>query len=113
MKRLTHQRRNRRRSASVRRGLPIAGALVAAASQAYATDRFWAAPFGGAFNSTANWSTTDGGAGGASVPGVNDVAHWGRTTDPTIFQATYTVTFSTSPTNQALRIEDDFVTFGL
>jgi hypothetical protein len=38
------------------------------------TNRFWIATSAGNWNSTANWSTTTGGTGGASVPGSTEVA---------------------------------------
>ncbi|HRG58857.1 MAG TPA: hypothetical protein PK323_07835, partial [Bacteroidia bacterium] len=40
----------------------------------YAANRFWIATTASNWNSTANWSTTSGGAGGASIPGNADVA---------------------------------------
>ena len=87
--------------------------LAFSVTQTRAADRFWAGPFGGAFGAANIWSLTEGGAGGASVPGASDVARFGRTSDPTILQLNYTVSFSSSPTNQAVRVEDDFATFDL
>lgn len=40
----------------------------------YAQNRFWVAASTSNWNNTANWSTTSGGAGGASVPGATEVA---------------------------------------
>ena len=40
----------------------------------YGADRFWISGTASNWNNTANWSTTSGGAGGASVPGAADVA---------------------------------------
>lgn len=40
-------------------------------------DRYWIAGAGN-WNSTANWSATSGGAGGASIPGVNDNVFFDR-----------------------------------
>ena len=37
-------------------------------------NRYWIAPSVGKWNNTANWSTTSGGTGGASVPGSADIA---------------------------------------
>jgi hypothetical protein len=39
-----------------------------------AQNRFWVAAGAGNWNNTANWSTTNGGAGGASVPGAANTA---------------------------------------
>lgn len=39
-----------------------------------AANRFWIAGSTGDWNNTANWSTSSGGSGGASVPGSSDVA---------------------------------------
>lgn len=36
-------------------------------------DRYWVAAASN-WNDTANWSTTSGGSGGASIPGSSDVA---------------------------------------
>lgn len=53
-------------------------------------NRYWITTSGSAnFNDTANWSTTSGGSGGASVPGSSDVAIFDRT-------GTYTVNFPAS-----------------
>ncbi|MEO9532229.1 MAG: T9SS type A sorting domain-containing protein [Crocinitomicaceae bacterium] len=40
----------------------------------HSADRYWIAAGASNWNNTANWSTTSGGAGGASVPGAADVA---------------------------------------
>lgn len=37
-------------------------------------DRYWIASTSQVWNNTANWSTSSGGSGGASVPGTSDVA---------------------------------------
>lgn len=37
-----------------------------------AANRYWVSTGASNWNNTANWSATDGGAGGASVPGIND-----------------------------------------
>ncbi|QOI98223.1 MAG: T9SS type A sorting domain-containing protein [Flammeovirgaceae bacterium] len=44
------------------------------ATQAAGADRFWVAGIASFWNDPANWSTTSGGAGGASVPGAADRA---------------------------------------
>lgn len=48
--------------------------LVTIGSRSFAADRYWIGTTTGNWNSTANWSTVSGGAGGASVPGTTDVA---------------------------------------
>ncbi len=81
--------------------------VVCAAMPASAADRFWINPSGGLYPTTANWSATTGGGGGATVPGENDVARFQLNT-------TYQVGFFThSPTNQALRVENGDVTFDM
>src|SRR5213080_3292467 len=81
----------------------IAVLMCAAASQCFATDRFWNNASGGTFNVASNWS-------GGVVPGASDIAHFGLTiSSPQV----YLVNFSTNVTNQAIKVEDDFVTFNL
>jgi len=77
-------------------------------SRARAADRFWATPAGGVFAATGptNWATTQGGANGATVPAGADIANFTLNT-------TYTVSFTTSPTNQQLHVENGTVTFDL
>jgi len=58
----------------------------------------------GTFHTPANWT-------GGIVPGVLDVAQFGRSVQ--LLPQTYTVTFNNNATNQALHIEDDQVTFDL
>ena len=41
-----------------------------------AANRYWIAASTGSWSNTANWSTSSGGAGGASVPGSADVAYF-------------------------------------
>ena len=41
-----------------------------------AANRYWIANSASNWNNTANWSTTSGGAGGASVPGPSDVVYF-------------------------------------
>jgi T5SS/PEP-CTERM-associated repeat protein len=73
---------------------------------AVAADRFWITPTGGTFGAIANWSATDGGAGGASVPGVADIANF-------TLNNTYEVNFTTDPFNTDLDVENGNVTFDL
>ncbi|MEZ4921687.1 MAG: T9SS type A sorting domain-containing protein [Crocinitomicaceae bacterium] len=47
---------------------------ILCSSVVFSADRYWISGAGSNWNNTANWSTTSGGAGGASVPGVSDVA---------------------------------------
>lgn len=42
-------------------------------------NRYWISSSGGNWNNSANWSTTSGGTGGASVPGTSDVAIFNAT----------------------------------
>jgi len=81
-------------------------ALLAIAPESHAADRFWGNQFGGTFVDPFNWQ--DG-----LVPGAGDIAHFDLTTNPTLLQRIYTVSFTADATNQALKIEDDFVTFDL
>lgn len=88
--------------------LAIAVVLIAA-SQLHAADRFWISNSGTSnFNATANWSTTSGGGGGASVPAATDTANF-------TLSGTYTVDFvgSSNPTNTAVDVEAGSVTFDL
>lgn len=48
--------------------------MVAFLSETYGANRFWVSSIAGNWNNAANWSTTSGGAGGASVPGASDIA---------------------------------------
>lgn len=51
----------------------ICGAMLIG-SMAEAANRYWVAASEANWNDTANWSTTSGGGGGASVPGSTDIA---------------------------------------
>ena len=77
--------------------------LLATVPDASAANRRWS-DGNGIFSVPGNWQ-------GGIVPGVNDVAQFGLSSSP--FQLTYAVSFATDPTNQALHIEDDLVTFDL
>ncbi len=81
--------------------------------RAGAVNMFWSVGRGdgsGTFSVADNWIS--------SVPffppppGSNDVAHWGMTTS-SLDPKTYTVAFTTSPTNVRAIVEDDRVTFDL
>ncbi|MEX2316747.1 MAG: hypothetical protein WD669_06325 [Pirellulales bacterium] len=89
--------------------LPALIALLAVPARVAAIDKRWdggAAPAGldGTFSVGANWNTV-------TAPNFTDVAHFG--TSAGTFQNSYTVSFTTNPTNQALVVEDDNVTFDL
>ncbi len=86
--------------------IAAAAALLCLASPLHAADRFWIDSLGGSFSDLANWSATDGGAGGASVPVAADVANF-------TLNSTYTVTFSSAPTNLGLDVENGNVTLDL
>ncbi|HTR30814.1 MAG TPA: T9SS type A sorting domain-containing protein [Puia sp.] len=66
----------------------------------HAANRFWISATASNWNNPANWSATSGGAGGASVPGINDAVTFnfnGRgncTVDATVSVRTITVSFS-------------------
>jgi T5SS/PEP-CTERM-associated repeat protein len=90
--------------------LSIAALWLGIATQSHAEDKLWdggAPPAGldGIFSDSANWNSF-------IPPRANDIAHFG-TSVGNIFQNGYTVSFTTSPTNQALVVEDDNVTFDL
>ena len=79
-------------------------------SESSGSDKFWdgtAPPAGldGVFSDGANWDSF-------LPPLSNDVAHFG-TSNMQLSQNAYKVTFATSPTNQALVVENDNVTFNL
>lgn len=88
-------------------GLVGATILYGWSAGALAADISWStrSTSGGNFNSPGNWN-------GGVVPGQNDVAHF-SITNLVFAPRIYTVDFTTNPTNQALAVEDDFVTFNL
>jgi len=51
-------------------------AALASSFSATAANRYWIAAAAANWNNTANWSTTSGGAGGASVPSTGDIANF-------------------------------------
>lgn len=104
MKHVSHLLRNLLRSGRVRCCLSTTVLLLAVVTEAHAAEKFWGNFIGGAYNAGANWQ-------GGSVAGASDVAHFGLSFN--IFFRTYTVDFDVSPTNRALVIEDDNVTFDL
>ncbi len=83
-----------------------AAVLLSLAPALHAADRFWITPAGGTHGTAANWSATDGGAGGATVPGVADVANF-------TLNNTYTVNFGAAATMNALDAENGNVTLDL
>ena len=84
--------------------LSIASFLLA--PSLHAADRFWIDPLGGTFADIANWSVSDGGAGGASVPVAGDSANF-------TLNNTYTVSFGAAVTLNALDGENGNVTLDL
>src|SRR5262245_54392602 len=84
----------------------IAAFLCLACQSLYAFDRFLIDSTAGLFSDTNNWSTTDGGPPPASVPAAADIANF-------TLNSTYTVTFSSGPTNTDLDVENGTVTFDL
>lgn len=52
--------------------------LLLSAGMSHAANRYWVASSADVWNNTANWSTSSGGSGGASVPGSSDVAIFDR-----------------------------------
>ena len=56
------------------RRLTLLLSLALITNSLWAANRYWVAAATGNWNDTNNWSTTTGGAGGASVPGSNDKA---------------------------------------
>lgn len=48
--------------------------LLTTSGYVFSANRYWVASSPGNWNNTANWSTTSGGTGGASVPGSADIA---------------------------------------
>jgi T5SS/PEP-CTERM-associated repeat protein len=88
----------------------LLAALVFTSTAARAANRFWITSAGGAFGTpgsgNANWSTTEGGAGGATAPTTTDTAFFS-------LNNTYDVTFSTAVTNQILSVDRGNVTFDL
>ena len=79
--------------------------MLTVPSSSHAADRFWGSFFGGTFSDPTKWQ-------GNIVAGAGDVAHFGLTANP-FAQRIYAVDFIADATNQALVIEDDFVTFDL
>jgi len=87
--------------------LTLFALAFSAAVSTKAADRFWIDPVdGGSFTSTSNWSTTSGGASGASVPAGLDVAVFDQ-------NGSYTVTFFSNVQNNALEVDRGTVTFDL
>src|SRR4051794_27186877 len=103
MSRLAHLAENRVKS-NAGRWLAIVIWLAGAVASP-AADKFWAAG-NGTFSNGSNWQ-------GGVAPGTSDIAHFGRSDPSSPFLVFYTVSFSGNAFNQALRVEDDTVTFDL
>jgi T5SS/PEP-CTERM-associated repeat protein len=81
-------------------------ALGGGASESRAADRIWDEANGGTFSAPVHWFN--------GVPGRDDIAHFGMTVSNSIFlQVRYQVDFFADATNQAIKVEDDGVTFDL
>jgi T5SS/PEP-CTERM-associated repeat protein len=91
--------------------LSLSALVWCVAAPAGASDVTWITSSGGSFSDEANWVPDL--PFSSDVPDVNDIAHFGLTTSSVGSPVTYTVTFSTDPTNQRLIVEDDRVTFDL
>jgi len=50
--------------------------LILISINSMAADRYWISSSASNWNNTANWSTTSGGSGGASVPAFSDIVHF-------------------------------------
>ncbi|MFZ2905487.1 MAG: T9SS type A sorting domain-containing protein [Cyclobacteriaceae bacterium] len=59
---------------SIKKGFTLVLFLVGTGACVLGQNRFWIAGATGNWNDPANWSTTSGGAGGASVPGAGNAA---------------------------------------
>ncbi|MEX0642441.1 MAG: hypothetical protein WD468_07055 [Pirellulales bacterium] len=79
---------------------------VAAAAPAHAQNKFWITTAGGSFPTAANWSTTAGGAGGATAPAAGEIANF-------TLANTYTVSFSGNVINAGLVASNGIVTLDL
>jgi T5SS/PEP-CTERM-associated repeat protein len=83
---------------------------VVAPVQCRADNRYWITTAGGTFGvpgfANSNWSLSDGGTGGATVPFTGDHARFTRGSD-------YTITFGVPVTNQQLSVTQAIVTFDL
>ena len=99
-----------RLDAAPRRALVFVGFVLASLPfrPAIAADRFWGTPAGGAFAATpTHWSTTQGGANGASIPGRRRHRQ---------FHAQHNLhghVRASQPSNQQLHVENGTVTFDL
>jgi len=82
-----------------------AAVFLLSAADNYAANIRWSGQGGNTlFHNTGNWA-------GGLIPGVADVAQFGRSVQ--LLPQIYTVTFNNNATNQSLEIEDDQVTFDL
>jgi T5SS/PEP-CTERM-associated repeat protein len=92
----------------ISRCLLMAVSAVAIQAGSARADRYWITSGGGSFGDTANWSDTNGGGGGFSVP---------DTTQPTNFQlgslSPYTVSFGAAAESSTLTVLNNNVTFDL
>jgi T5SS/PEP-CTERM-associated repeat protein len=84
--------------------------LWCAATPVEAATKFWDTSNGGNFSTSSNWQFC--GIFCNRVPGSDDIAFFGIR-EPGDFFFTYTVTFSTNVTNDAVAVDDDHMTFDL
>ena len=94
------------RSRSILASRIVAATLLCLTPSLHAINRFWINTGGGAYGANSNWSATDGGVGGATIPGPADSAIF-------TVNSTYTTTFSAGTTNAIVDIEEGNVTFDL
>lgn len=78
--------------------------LVSHSNLSQAADRFWIDTSGGSFTDSGNWSTTTGGAGGATAPTTGDAAIFDQS-------GGYGVTLSENAASDLLQIEDGVISF--
>ena len=90
-----------------RAGCLLALLLVTAAPSALAADRYWVPGGTGSWNSTTNWSATDGGGRGASVPGAADNAIINGNSG----SAAFTISQSVNISVLSLTLNNGFCTF--
>ena len=84
----------------------LVATFVGGPTESRAADKIWNNGNGGAFGAAVNWFN--------GIPGTSDIAHFGMTSSNSIFlQVRYQVDFAADATNQAIKVEDDGVTFDL
>jgi T5SS/PEP-CTERM-associated repeat protein len=84
----------------------IAVVSVLAVVEPTIAQKYWVNSAGGSFGTSANWSTTSGGTGGAAPPAAGEVANFTLTN-------TYAVAFGANVTNSGLSVANGTVTLDL